>query len=905
MRRILFIIITVLLASSTLAYFNGMTLSDNDNVYIAQENKLFSINNGQIAWQYNDESIIHDIVFIDWNNDFHKDIVIVSSSIIVPNIKIIDGANGNLLNSFSVTEESYAGKIPLPVNHVISNENNIFLSVGPVLYKIDHSGLKKINIFDGNINSLGSDHGQAYAETQQPQSVSRSYLNHNGDIIRTTSIPNQGRYVDPQFMKSVEKSNCPKQSLEMDYDSQQIIVSNLRLYPREIYCNNNYLYYLDSSNSLRKLNLNTNADTFLKNTGCSNEIVLINDKSFICGETLNINNKIVTLPSTTSSSLLSLSNEDSQFAIETVWPFQYYSKTNQGELNYLILKSSKVIDLSDGWDFDNDGKKEILINFADDRGTTGLLFFEKSTQQKHFVTLMLSESQISTKKSDLLIKLSNLNSSKDQKEQKFLRLEEDVNDKNNQLDNLNYEIDNLNRLRSNTDDADLLFDYEEQLDDLYGQRDNLINSVNNLNDDLSIAREDFYSLRGQINQLQSQLNEIASDDGRYIQSYDFCNDKLFLTSNRDVYSFSSTLSLKEYPDLYGNYLSCVNDQNNDGKKDLALFYDGISTATTSGNLIKKINTDIEFEWFNSAIKVRNNQKINLPIRSDDVVISTYDLNLKRINHNSYNFERVKSFWSNGKLFFCESNYDHNKVLLIDDQPIEFNLETSSNLGCDKISFADCDNDGKDELVVGVSHNSVLDFLCLNPGDSNLKSEDKNSGRYRSKQDSFVKTELVSNHFVVKNTFDQNEYRDPQVIEEPKFSYEVYDTDKKKILVSSEPVFYSNNGFVNIDNQKIDTKQLINGYSSSNNQVNLNFAMAGKKVIFVDGHYYDQTTANQFVVKLISGDHTVRTYLYDNGKYYLDEINVYVTQSSNFSIFSAIILFIFIMFIIFLITTRKL
>lgn len=231
-------VLAILLSTSVFAQYQDTpnVLSSQDNVYIAEGNKIYSIQDGEFSWVYTDEGIISSFDLTDWNRDGTKDIVVASSSTVMPPLKIINGINGEPLKFFSLNEKTFAGNIPSKIESILVANSEIFVVSGNLLYKVDRASEKRINIFDQTISEISLEGNALVLSGNFRGKTINYYVDFNGNILRK-QITNEGftvREYSGKYGESSDVGNCPSQYVDSQ-NSMNTVISGVRVNQDQFY----------------------------------------------------------------------------------------------------------------------------------------------------------------------------------------------------------------------------------------------------------------------------------------------------------------------------------------------------------------------------------------------------------------------------------------------------------------------------------------------------------------------------------------------------------------------------------------------------------------------------------------------------------------------------------------------
>src|SRR3989344_1459689 len=884
-------------------------VSVEDMSFISSGNRVYSIENGEVIWTYYDESNIVGMVSAkDWNSDGKEDIVLYSNSVIMPEIKILNGNDGEILNSFYPMEKTYAGNRLMPVSVLKLIDSDIFFSSGSLLYRIQKGQNSIERIFvssDGAIKSINAINGKVEVNVGfRPEKIYT--LDFNGNVLGTKTInQNNAEWDKSDFIKQVQNTiNCPLNKISISGTNNYFVenpstvsvsgleklvenpstvsVSGLEKQINMIYCDESAVYYLNDSIFLFKRNLDTGVDTILWKVDC---LLQDSEKKVFgqivgCGNTVFVQDgKGISLPDF-DNLFKSYYDGQKELFIENVWPFKYQYNGNQGYFDYKILERSLIKDVSSELDFFGDGNKQVFISFVDPSsfgGSLALLVFEPLTGKKQLLTLSLTENETKIKKNSLQNQMENLNDSFNQINQQISNLYGLINSETNQsrIDGLNSQINNLT---FQTGD-----------------------------------------LQNQIWSLQNELNLFDFGQNLLINSFDVCDNKMFVTStSNSIYYFqpgkNATKMTLSDDTIYPMALACLD--KTDSKQKLIVFNMGGDKSKSyvikeSGDLVNQdsFGGNESLLNFPSALNLRDGNKVYLPTHSFSGKSNYYifgqdggKISEQSISINNYHYT-VKS----GKQFLCSINDQSDKngmtiqAYLTDKGFSYFRQDLSTHLDqalCENMPVTDCNNDGKLDIFLAFKDDGKIKNGCLQNGGNSLNFDFEDKGNGGFSQPVFLTGRIAGNYLISEHSFIYNPYiGGDSSIAEPNFPYEVYTFDGKKIFVSLKSFFLNDGNFVDDENKNIPSKNLIGSKKISKNQVLMDLTQAGDNIIFVDGQYYDSTKQNQILLRLTPGEHTIKTYLYDGKYYFFDESIVNVPGSGSISIFSIILLVVFILIIL--------
>ena len=719
-------------------------INEGGRVFVAVGEKLYAIeiNEGKTLWEYDNGVVINNMEMLDWNSDGEEDMVISGNGGVTPPIKIINGKTGEILHSIYPKEKSYLGNSLMPVSNLKVIDSKIIFSSDSLLYKIEHDQPDRMALFETAIEEIEVEPGLIKIFTtsfyrQDSERQLKYIVDLNGKIISREEI--EYRYGGDNFegniynKRELLKTNCPEENFE-SIEIENLVISGIRAEPRNIYCTDDFIYYLNDSKFLLKRDFNSQEDIPVRHIECPvlrvlGEIALCYESGFDVGHGRKI--------SLSNDNFITYYNGGKELAVKNTFPFNYRYGDMMGNFNFEILNQSLIRDISSGWDYDGDNNQEILLYFDG-----SLMFFETSTGQKHLITLRLNEQQFAEKNNSLNDELK--------------ITEKDLERATRRLDDLQDDFANVNQ--SDTGE------------------------INKLNRDIEEATDERNELQEKIYGLNRELANLRED--LRIKGFDFCDGKLFVNSDEGVYLFEDGNEKKRL-DFSGNpnYLACLDDLK------LGIFsYLELHIIKYDGLVLEheelKDNGTLRL-YGDRPVQIRKGEKIYLPVFTGEFVekIYTYDSNGELIDE--FNIENVRTMAKNGKLFLCSDSYDYFKLNLLDEDVLDFHFniarfEKYRDL-CEEAIIDDCDDDGKNEIQFLFKRNDKLERICLNDEDNmELNPSDYVSGRN------------VGDYSVIK-TFSENRrvrgfFFGSSEIEKPSFPYEVYDGEGKKVLVSSKPVF---------------------------------------------------------------------------------------------------------------------
>lgn len=857
-------------------------VSDGDFVYAFSNNKLYGVEDGEIIWEYYDESQIKGLDLIKWNSDDKKDLVLFNKNKISPQVKIFDGESGEILDSFRITENSYVGNIFVDVESMKVIDKTIFLSSGSLLYMIKKGeGAKRIFVerfLSGSV--LEEDDGKL-----KVISYSVNYFfDLGGNFLNKNKNDQSFSEVFSQLSYFVRPTNCPFDKIE--YDVERHSVDNLKVTgieknPNLISCRGDYVYYLNESNYLFKRNFNTESDTKLWQIKCDESSPNVFGESVFCGNNLFVKQgKKVAFPST-EESFLYFYDGQKELVVENYWPFKYsYGRIKRDFSDDTRLNETSIQDISLGKNYFGNGNKEVLIYFGNERGTKFLLVLELISGKKQLLTFFLTEDEIQDKKDFLQTKIDNLNDSLDD-------ISDDISDAQ----------DDLNTENARTgEDRD-----EDKINSLNSEIQSLENQMNEV-------QERFYKSQNELSQFNSNSNQ-----GAFINSFDVCDKKLFATSQGGSFGYiegGKNITEIEIDSEYLHSLSIVClDKVSNTQRLMAIGSQGDKLKSyiidDSGSIIsqKNIGDNETLISYNQAKNLREKNNIYFVAR-----VLSFDGSPEKYNLYKYDFDgdkidkkeigiQAQGRIKNGKrilIGFGGEQDDSCKTFLIDDGLLVFNGICQER----DMIIGDCEDGEKLGLYTmsyGVSQGgggksqptNELEFKCLSNGDTLSGYLQEINGR------------IVGDYFIMES-FSVGR----QAEEKISFSYEVYTLDGEKIIISNRPVFWDGSKFITPEGEEVSQKTLIANKQILENDVTINFEQEGEKVIFVNGKYYDFINSESMILRLTSGEHLVQVYLYDGEKYFYEEIKVNVPDLDSISFISFFVLGIFVL-IIFLIWRGKL
>ena len=860
----LFILLNLSLVSSQEVY---KAIHEGDRIFVATDNRVgvLETNEGKILWEYKDEAQISGMELIDWNSDGEKDLVLSTDSAIIPPIKIIDGKTGKILQGFYPKEKTYAGNVLMPAQHLKVIGSDIIFSSGLLLYKIEQGQVKRINLLKRNIERIESESGmiKLFSVIKLNQDTGHyTYEKVSVDLKGKIMDKEKIEYTSSDFFRNLRQSNCQENNFNLK-DSDTFTVADISLNSQdEFYCLNDFIYYINESNFLLKRNLNTKTDTPLREIKCSNPQIL--GETVLCYEGFDLKNgKKVPWLEYNENEFFTFYNGEKELIIENNWPFNYKFGDTEGNFNFEVLNDSLIYDSFQEWDYDGNGKKEILLSFREGYGrTSALMFFESFTGQKKLITLKLNEQQIKDKNKSLQNNLTNT-------ERNLNRTQEEINKKRNR-------IDGLHKKRSEITNESNIREVDKEISDLEDDVSDLHKETQEFNNEIERIRQDLYDLRR----------------NSEIKSFDFCNGKLFVVdSYGDVYLFEDGKDAKkiDFDRSSLQYIACFGDE-----KLVAFSYERIFITEQDGTPIKEKNlsekqTPIATE---GAVRIKDGEKIYLyGTDEENNYIFIYDSDGDLIKRGGVG--ELRATVKEGKPLFCSESYSHKDddftdVRLLDKGISNYKI---SGLSCRKIVTGDCDNDGKNEVILFEKSEDKLTRICYNGGNRNVSYSD-------------VEGRLVGDYFIVKSDDGNYRFGDYNL----QFPYEVYNKEGEKILVSLKHVFLKSGGFVDYEGKEITATdfELIQSKEIDENEVFINFKHLGEKIIFVNGTYYDIVEDKETILKLTSGKHVIQAYFYNltSEGISFDKEEVTIPSSNSISFLSWIILIVFIVIIPIIIIIKK-
>ena len=882
-------------------------INEKNKLFIAEGNRIYAIetNEGKILWEHDDEGQINGMELIDWNSDAEKDLVIASQSQIMPPLKILDGKTGEILKGFYPKEKTYEGSTLQPVENLKVINSEIIFSSGWILYKAGEE-IKRLNLFKNRIGKIESGDVQgeikviSYVENQRREDLSRKItydVDLEGEIHDVDEITGSiAEETDFNRKKFSTTNNCERRHFKSS-SSDRISVAGATLNQKsDFYCLNGFLYYLNGSGYLIKRHLDTESETPLRQIKCSGNQPTsrqVLGENVMCEEMIDLKNgKKVTIKGR-NDEFFTYYDGEKELIIENKWPFSYRHGNNRGNVSFEILNENQIHDFSGGWDYDKDGKKEVMLFFGNGE-TNALVFFEISTGQKELITLILTEQQVKNRNNTLTNNLTGTQKRLDETRKK-------ETGENNERDSLTRRIDEKNDEARREDNETERRKIDREIKKLEDKRDDV-------EDGIAKLQKDKGKLTSEIEIIRQEIRKLNSGGGQAkIKSFDFCSGKLFINSLESVYVFEHGKEKKEMS-FSGNqeienrylnphYVTCLDD----GK--LGVFtYSGVYVAKEDGTGTKKTDSkeDRSLMGNQKAVRIKSGGKIYVPVIGGNGTrqfIQIYNSKGNLESEKEIENEVFSSYSREGKTFFCLERFEREqKAYLLDEGIKGFSFSRPESLGyenvkCEKLIVDDCDNDGGNELSFWVRTNETGEKskrICLNENEKSFINvtgwgtvlEGRIAGEY------FIKTKKSENPFY--------EIRERKNVE---FPHEVYNGKGEKVLVSLKPVFLESNGFTDYEGNEIKSSdsELIKSTEVNQNEVLVTFGIPGEKIIFVDGAHYERTEADETILKLAAGERDVKAYYYntEDGNVYLDGEKVKIESSNPISPVSWILPIIFI------------
>lgn len=600
------------------------------------------------------------------------------------------------------------------------------------------------------------------------------------------------------------------------------------------------------------------------------------------------------------------------------------------------MKGSYIVDIAGDVDFDNDGKKEAMIFFGDESGTTAFGFLELQTGEEKLVTLLISDSERASRINLLTNEINTLNQSIRNYENDISDLQQTISEKESQRStweserrSLQNQIQVLNSLIQakiaegldvSSEQAELT-SLNNRIDNLNEQITDVSEEINSLDSDLTELRDNKRSDEDSLRDKEDELRNLEQGSVSYINGYDFCNGNLFLTAAGNIYSFDSSLVSEEIQAIVGYpyALACVNDLNGDGSEELAVVSaQGIKAIDLTGEVIEEVSFEDSILNPNSAIRVRSSGMLYIPSRLESQTkVTKFNLNLDNMGEDIFNVY-PETYSLQGETLICGVRHGVNlQAFILGKSTSVSEFEGLNNLDCDNIILSDCDdNSAKKPALISRGSNGINLHCGGSRGDRGsgrnydwedekpVQAVDSSLSRRDSPQIEEGSSARISGDYIILQSGDeQRQTFNDGSIQKPKFPYEVYSLDGQKQLISLDPVFISNNNIIDQEGNNVLSRGLIQNHRLEGTNYRLNFQQQGQKVIFVNDMFYDMVQENFINLKLVSGNHKVETFLYNDG-YYQDEVDVYIPRTNNISFVSILITILFILVMIFMFMRKR-
>jgi len=917
---------------------------------VFEDNEFLILNNNELhvldinfnpLWVWVDEGRILDYKSInDFNSDGYKEILIVSSSFVMPSTKIINGKTGEAIKMFPLIKKTHVNNYPTITSNIAVKNNKIIISNFKRIYEITNNGNsinQKIELpnFEKNLNIL--DNHLIVATANKIYSYDLNRFNELRTQEITSEIDNQQFFFgDRNFIRLgwIKKGGTQIEIYNSDLSktgvfsftgfvnykyfifNNEIIVFDESLKKLKIYGVSGNLktelneieavkktsdkfYYFSSSKQVFERNPGTGEVLELFNLSdfsYSGKIELLNQDYFVVKEENNLrfyNKGNFTGSYDLDAGIMNIKIDGADFLIKNRWPFEHLYNGLKGKIDLSEMQGKKIVSTEEVADLDNDGTREILIGFSNEDKIETFVLLNTKTNTMNKISFIPTGDELTQIISNLQTQITNL--------------EQTIINKNNAINDLQIQID---------DETNPVIK-----ESLIQQREALETEVTNLNN--------------QKNDLQNQLATYQDGGFSYknkIQSYTlFDNGKrLFITLESEKYIISLLSLEKEKKDIFVNlnfhFLEEIIDINSDSYKDI-IFVDDKEIGVFSGN-------DYSLLWkknITSDLGINGNvffDKIGYLTGANFVVIpylftESREFVLGKINVNDgvyteviREFNLIDLIKTEGLVYRYKEGYtskigsdseDFVFVFLNDGKTIKIKLNfylggNPFTKGFSPVVFYDCNNDNKKDVLYAfeevntylkdgrVQNNIINDWsrvtklICLDIDTNQTLKEFGLPGLVSSG----MPMKIINNSLIFK---------------EESF-YSVLDLNRFKMIYAILKVPYDSGvGLMNEDGEKIDG---INGgiiVSPSENayiegDFKLKWRPTNSIVIINTGKYfYTSSFGNEEIIKIKSGNHTVDISYYDSNKkqYFIDSVNVNVKRPKSiityFVILVSIVIFI--------------